>query len=74
MDKQCLLLFLLLLTCAVAAVLCGVIVCIMRQMLLDEFMSVRQMQLGHLWGNKAAAWRAFKDLVDQGLIAFLASR
>lgn len=43
------------------------------QMLLDEFMSVRQMQLGHLW-NKAAAWRAFKDLVDQGLIAFLAAR
>lgn len=44
------------------------------QMLLDEFMSARQMQLGHLWNNKGAAWRAFKDLVDQGLIAFLASR
>jgi hypothetical protein len=48
--------------------------CAVLQMLLDEFMSVRQNQLGHLWGNKAAAWRAFKDLVDQGLIAFLAAR
>jgi hypothetical protein len=47
---------------------------VLLQMLLDEFMSVRQNQLGHLWGNKAAAWRAFKDLVDQGLIAFLAAR
>jgi hypothetical protein len=43
------------------------------QMVLDEFMSVRQMQLGHLW-NKGAAWRAFKDLVDQGLIAFMDAR
>lgn len=42
-------------------------------MVLDEFMSVQQMQLGHMW-NKAAAWRAFKDVVDQGLIAFLAAR
>lgn len=42
-------------------------------MVLDEFMSVQQMQLGHMW-NKAAAWRAFKDVVDQGLIAFCATR
>jgi len=47
--------------------------CLLVQMVLDEFMSVQQMQLGHMW-NKAAAWTAFKDVVDQGLIAFLAAR
>lgn len=42
-------------------------------MVLDEFMSVQQMQLGYMW-NKAAAWRAFRDVVDSGLIAFTATR
>ena len=43
------------------------------QMLVDQFMSIRQMQLGHLW-NKQTAWQGFKDLLDQGLVAFTASR
>lgn len=43
------------------------------QMVLDEFMGVQQMQLGYMW-HKQAAWRAFKDVVAQGLIAFTASR
>jgi hypothetical protein len=42
-------------------------------MLLDEFMKAKQMQLGFLW-SRQAAWRAFRDVLDQGLIAFTASR
>lgn len=45
----------------------------LAQMVLDEFMSVQQMQLGYMW-NSEGAWRAFRDVVDQGLIAFTASR
>jgi hypothetical protein len=48
--------------------------CARPQMVLDEFMSVKQMQLGFMWRNKAAAWRAFKDVVDSGLISFTATR
>eukprot|EP00878_Enallax_costatus_P040562 GHUV01046874.1.p1 GENE.GHUV01046874.1~~GHUV01046874.1.p1 ORF type:complete len:287 (+),score=111.32 GHUV01046874.1:398-1258(+) len=43
------------------------------EMLLDQFMSIRQMQLGHMW-NKQTAWQGFKDLLDQGLVAFTAGR
>ncbi|KAF6256569.1 origin recognition complex subunit 4 C-terminus-domain-containing protein [Scenedesmus sp. NREL 46B-D3] len=43
------------------------------EMLLDEFMKAKQMQLGFLW-SRQAAWRAFRDVLDQGLIAFTASR
>jgi hypothetical protein len=46
---------------------------LLLQMLLDEFMKAKQMQLGFLW-SRQAAWRAFKDVLDQGLIAFTASR
>lgn len=46
---------------------------VVAQMLLDQFMSIRQMQLGHLW-NKQTAWQGCKDLLDQGLLAFTASR
>eukprot|EP00775_Hariotina_reticulata_P002948 gene2948-3233_t len=43
------------------------------EMMLDEFMKVQQMQLGFMW-NKQAAWRAFKDVVEQGLIAYTTAR
>uniref|UniRef100_A0A383VEZ4 Origin recognition complex subunit 4 n=1 Tax=Tetradesmus obliquus TaxID=3088 RepID=A0A383VEZ4_TETOB len=43
------------------------------EMVLDEFMGAKQMQLGFLW-SRSAAWRAFRDVTDQGLIAFTASR
>jgi hypothetical protein len=36
-------------------------------------MKAKQMQLGFLW-SRQAAWRAFRDVLDQGLIAFTASR
>lgn len=41
--------------------------------MLDEFMKVQQMQLSYMW-NKQAAWRAFKDVVEQGLLAYTAAR
>jgi hypothetical protein len=52
---------------------CCSLLLLLAQMLLDEFMKAKQMQLGFLW-SRQAAWRAFRDVLDQGLVAFTASR
>eukprot|EP00877_Chromochloris_zofingiensis_P002331 jgi/Chrzof1/12099/Cz06g21100.t1 len=53
--------------CLASPILC------LPQMIFDEFSKVKQDHMSHLW-RKQAAWRAFRDLINLGLIQYTGGR